>query len=423
MPRRNHIAVPQSLRGISTIDAAAECAPEEVGLTTAGVAAIWSMVEAQYRSGLHPAISVVLRRHGRVVLKRAIGHACGNGPGESGMPPVPATPETPVCLFSLSKAITAVLVHKLAESGAIGLDCPVADYLPTFADRGKAAITVRQVLSHCAGLAAMPVSHPWRSALYDFDVSVSALCAAPASRIGTPRYHALSGGFVLGEILRRVTGRDLPDLLREWLAEPLGCRHLTYGLPSTARGEAAVNAFTGPAWWTPVHPVINHVLQAPLPYACAMSNAARWQSAVIPAGNVYATADEAGRVFQMLLDGGAWQGRRLLREETVAELVRPVGGARFNRSLMLPMRRSSGLMLGERMPNVFGRNNPQAYGHLGLMSNLCWADPARGIAVSILTTGKPYPPFGLREQFATAFAINAACAPDARSSNPRRPKE
>lgn len=421
MTRKNYIAVPRSLRGVSTIDVDAECAPEEAGLTAAGVAAIWSAVEAQYRSGLHPAISVVLRRHGKVVLKRAIGHACGNGPGESAMPPVSATPDTPVCLFSLSKAITAVLVHKLAESGAIGLDYPIADYLPAFAASGKATITVRQLLAHQAGMPAMPVPHPWRSALYDFDASVDALCAAPASRIGTPRYHALTGGFVLGEILRRVTGRELPDLLREWLAEPLGCRHLTYGLPPTARGEAAVNAFTGPARWTPVHPVMDLLLQAPLPHACAMSNEARWLSAVIPAANVYATADEACRVFQMLLDGGTWQGRRLLREETVAELVRPVGGVRFNRSLMLPMLRSSGLMLGERLPNAFGRNNPQAYGHLGLMSSVCWADPARGIAVSILTTGKPYPPFGLREQFATAFAINAACAPGARPSNPRRP--
>lgn len=419
----NYIGVPQSLRTISTVDVAAECTPEEAGLTAAGVAAIWSTVEAQYRSGLHPAISVVLRRYGKVVLRRTIGHACGNGPGDAGVQKVPATPDTPVCLFSLSKAITAVLVHKLAESGAIGLDCPIADYLPAFAARGKAGITVRQMLAHQAGMPAMPVPRPWDCALYDFDVSVGALCAVPAYQIGTPRYHALTGGFVLGEILRRVTGRGLPDLLREWLAEPLGCRFLTYGLPPTARGEAAVNAFTGPSWWTPVHPVIDLMLQAPLPYACTMSNEARWQSAVIPSANIYATAEEACRVFQMLLDGGAWQGRRVLREETVAELVRPVGGVGVNRSLMLPMLRSSGLMLGERMPNVFGRNNPQAYGHLGLISNLCWADPARGIAVSILTTGKPYPPFGLREQFATAFAINAACAPDARSSNPRRPKE
>lgn len=134
-------------------------------------------------------------------------------------------------------------------------------------------------------------------------------------------------------------------------------------------------------------------------------------SAVIPAANIYATADEVCRVYQMLLGGGVWQGRRLLREDTVRELVRPFDSVRFDRTLMLPLRWSSGLMLGSRLPNFFGIRNAQAFGHLGLVSCLSWADPARDIAVTILTTGKPFLPAGLREQFATTFAINTVCAP------------
>ncbi|HEX6592370.1 MAG TPA: serine hydrolase domain-containing protein, partial [Moraxellaceae bacterium] len=318
----NRINVPRHLSEVTTIGP--ECAPEDAGLFRSEVTLLWAMIEAQYRRGLHPAISVVLRRHGKVVLNRTIGHAHGNSPGNARPVKVLASPDTPICLFSGSKAITAILVHKLAETGAIRLNRPVADYLPEFAANGKAGITLRQMLAHRGGVPALPARNPWEGTLYDFEATVRALCAARASRPGRgPSYHALSGGFILGEVLRRVSGRELPELLREWLAEPLGCRHLTFGLPAAQRMNAAENAFTGPTRWTPVHSVMNHMLQAPLNKACEASNQARWLSAVIPAGNIYATAEEICRVYQMLLDSGAWQGRRLLREETVHDLVRP----------------------------------------------------------------------------------------------------
>lgn len=415
MTRSNRIIVPGHLGDVTTIGP--ECDPEDAGLAPPEIALLWSRIEAQYRSGLHPAISVVLRRRGRVVLNRTIGHARGNAPGSARPLKVLATPDTPICLFSGSKAITAILVHKLAETGAIHLDRPVADYLPAFAANGKAGITLRQMLAHRGGVPALPVRDPWAGALYDFDAMVRALCAAPAVRAGHgPSYHALSGGFILGEVLRRITGRELPALLREWLAEPLQCRHLTFGLPPARRLEGAENAFTGPSQWTPAHFVMNRMLQAPLEQACAASNQARWLSAVIPAGNIYATAEEACRVYQMLLDGGTWQGQRILREETVHELVQPYGETRLDRTLMLPLRWSSGLMLGSRFANFFGMDNAEAYGHLGLVSCLGWADPARDLAVAILTTGKPYLPFGLQQQFATTMAINSVCAPTRRLS-------
>lgn len=417
MTRYNRILVPRHLSDITTIGH--ECAPEEAGLSRSEVAILWKRIEAQYRSGLHPAISVVLRRRGQVVLNRTIGHARGNLPDDAAALKLRATPATPICLFSGSKALTAILVHKLAETGAIHLDHAIAEYLPEFAARGKAGITIRQMLAHRSGVSLLPARDPWAGALYDFDGMVRALCAAPASRPGRgPSYHALSGGFILGEILRRVTGRALPDLLREWLAEPLGCQHLTFGVPPVHRVFTAENAHTGPTRWTPVHSIMKRLLQAPLAEACAYSNQERWMAAVIPSANIYATADEACRVYQMLLDGGVWQGRRVLREETVRELVRPFDRTRFDRTLMLPLRWSSGLMLGSPLPNFFGLRNARAYGHLGLVSCLSWADPARDIAAAILTTGKPCLPVGLREQFATALAINAVCAPPGRLSLP-----
>ena len=97
--------VPANISEVVTRDAAAEVDPETVGMTEKGVRAIWRSVEKVYATGMQPGISFVLRRHGQVVLKRAIGHARGNGPGDAGEDGVLMTPDTPVCLYSASKAL------------------------------------------------------------------------------------------------------------------------------------------------------------------------------------------------------------------------------------------------------------------------------------------------------------------------------
>ena len=92
--------IPHDLRSITSIDAASEVAPKKVGMTRAGLRAIWSAVEDFYRSGIHPAIQVCLRRKGEIVLNRAIGHASGNGPEDSAdTRKIPATTETPFNIF------------------------------------------------------------------------------------------------------------------------------------------------------------------------------------------------------------------------------------------------------------------------------------------------------------------------------------
>lgn len=114
---------------------------------------------ARYRSGVHPALQVCVRRHGAVILNRAIGHARGNGPNDGkDAERVPATVETPFCVYSTSKAVTAFVVHKLIERGLIGLDDPVADYIPGYERNRKHRITVGHVLAHRAGVPNLPSS-------------------------------------------------------------------------------------------------------------------------------------------------------------------------------------------------------------------------------------------------------------------------
>ncbi|MFP5306725.1 MAG: serine hydrolase domain-containing protein, partial [Gammaproteobacteria bacterium] len=245
--QRTRVKVPRKLAPLTSIDREAECDPRDVGLQPKAVDAIWRAVERLYRTGLQPAMTLVVRRHGQIVLKRAIGCLRGNGPGERG-PLVPLSPDAPICLFSASKAISALLIHKLAEQGKLRLEDLVVDYIPEFAAHGKHRVTIRQLLAHRAGVPAIPDVEPTPELLRDWDRAVQLLCAAkPFDRhFERQAYHALTAGYIVGEIVRRVGRIDLHDALHDWLAQPLKCRHLSYGLPQAQRDDAPRHWMTGP---------------------------------------------------------------------------------------------------------------------------------------------------------------------------------
>lgn len=410
--QRNTIAAPRDLSTVTRIDHAAECAPQDAGLTRAGVDAIWNAVEGFYRTGTQPAITVMLRRRGRVVMSRAIGHARGNEPGASGRDWVSAEPDTPICLFSASKAITALLVHKLVEQGGLGLDDRVAQHIPEYAQRGKDRTTVRQLLSHRAGIPTVPDKNLDYRVIYDWNAVIAMLCAAkPFEATGEKQaYHAITGGFILGELVRRVGRIELADALREWIAEPLGCTHLTYGLPAEHRARAAPNVFTGPRPPWMIDLVAKRVLGAGFRDVVRISNEHDFLTQPIPAGNIFATADEAGRVFQMLLNGGVYEGRRVFRPETVEEMVRPVGKRQLDGMLVIPVRFSAGMMLGDSPFGLFGPRSRQAFGHIGFLNIVCWADPVRDISVAILNNGKSLAPSSLTRLARVLQVIGKVCA-------------
>ncbi|HUP91122.1 MAG TPA: serine hydrolase domain-containing protein, partial [Solimonas sp.] len=245
-----------------------------------------------------------------------------------------------------------------------------------------------------------------------WDALVHMLCLAPPfdPRFEKQAYHALTGGFIVGELVQRVAGRGLPELLREWIAEPLGCRHLTYGLPPALRALAPANVNTGPKPFWPISTYARRIIGVPFERAAEHANTDGYMSAVVPAGNIYASADEVSRLFQALLDGGVYGDRRLLRADTVAEAVRPVGKIQFDGVLRVPMRFSAGFMLGENPFGLYGPKCRQAFGHLGFVSVLCWADPQREISVALLNTGKSVAPTGVLALVRVLGAINRACA-------------
>jgi len=368
----------------------AEVAPERVGLDAPRFGAIDDALRRVYRSGAYPAVSMCLRKRGQVVLHRSYGHARGNGPRDPrGAAKTVLELDTPICLFSSSKAITAILVHKLAEEGGVDLDAPVARYVPAFGQHGKGKVTVRDVLSHRGGVPSLDVPRADRRVemLNDWDAVVDLICAARGVLVRPVAYHAITGGFVLGEIIRRVTGAPIQTYLDEKIRKPLGMTHFTYGLPPKYRSQVALNYSAGMPVRFPLAPLLERALILPFDDVVAASNSEAFMEAVIPAGNLYATAEELSRFFQMLLDGGLWQGQRVLKSETIARAVRPRGRAVPDAMLMIPMRYSEGMMLGGPM-SLFGPATAGVYGHLGFMNILGWADPVRQLSGALLVTGK-----------------------------------
>ena len=125
-----------------------------------------------------------------------------------------------------------------------------------------------------------------------------------------------------------------------------------------------------------------------LQLAVDVTNDPRFMDTVCPAGNIYTSAEQANRFFEMLLNGGNYKGKQILSPETVFRSTLPTSKTTIDRNLLAPMRYALGPMLGSNPVGIFGPNSGQAFGHLGFSNILCWADPERDISVALLNTGK-----------------------------------
>jgi CubicO group peptidase (beta-lactamase class C family) len=411
LSKRNLIEVPRDLDAVTHHDPARETRGTDVGLKANAVDKIWNAVRAMYRSGLHPGISLTVRRGGKVILDRAIGHARGHGPGENFANARPLRTDTPICLFSASKAVSAMLAHKMIERGKLRLDDRVADYIPEYAVQGKGQTTLRELLSHRAGIPSIPVRDIDPTMLTHWDTVIRLLCAAkPSGALGQQQsYHAVTAGYIVGELVRRVSGKELPQVLREELAEPLGCTHFTYGMPESTRGAEALNYSTGPRLVFPLNLVAKRALGLPFEELAPLSNTDAFLSSVIPAANIYSTADESSRFYEMLLRGGVFEGRRVFDAQTVAEAVRPVSRITIDRTLLVPVRFSPAFVLGENPFGLYGGHCINAFGHLGFINVVCWADPDRDISVALLNTGKSMAPESIPSLGRALWAVAHYC--------------
>ncbi len=388
--------VPSDLDAITTRGVEAD--PAAAGMTADGVRRIWGATKALYRTGMHPAIALCIRRDGHVVLDRAIGHARGNGPSDPrDADKLLATPQTPFVIFSAAKAVTATLTHLLDERGAFHIDDRVCEYIPEFAAHGKDAITIAHVLSHRAGVPNIPSELLNLEHLGNRDLLVQALVdAKPRSRPGKLlAYHAISGGFIIGEIIERVTGKSIRQVLAEEILDPLGFRWGNYGVAPEDVDQVGLSYATGVPPVPPLSTALARALGRHPDDVTALSNDPRFLTGVIPAGNVVTTADELSRFFELLRGGGELDGVRIMDPRTIRRAVVETSYREIDWTLGAPLRTGLGFMLGAEVLSLFGPDTEEAFGHLGFTNVMGWTDPARRISVGLITSGKPIVHHGL----------------------------
>jgi CubicO group peptidase (beta-lactamase class C family) len=379
---------------VTTRDEASEVDPRDAGLTSDDVNEIWRSVVRLYETRLHPAIALCVRRRGKVVVNRAIGHLQGNSPEDlSGSPLVLARPDSLFSIYSASKAVTAMLVHLLDDRGLLHLDDPVVEYIPEFGRHGKEWITLRHILTHRAGIPAVPPQTKITPELIARPkLILDLLCdSKPLSLPGRKlAYHAITGGYVLGEIIERITGTDLRTVLRREVCEPLGMKHFNYGVAPEDIPNVAVNAFTGPPPLPPLSWLLEKSLGVSLRDASSLSNEWSYLTSIMPAGNIICTPDEASRFFQLLLAEGEIDGTRVFSRRTVRRAIAAQSFLEFDAVLAMPISYGMGFMLGSKWFSLFGHDTTRAFGHLGFTGVVVWADPERDISVALMTTGKPF---------------------------------
>jgi len=286
-------------------------------------------------------------------------------------------------VWSTTKGLTAICAHVLVDRGQLDLDAPVAKYWPEFAQAGKAEIPVRWLLSHRAGVPALRETLPPHAA-WDWDTMVEALAAeepwwVPGESFG---YHAVTFGWLVGEVIRRVSGKSLGTFFREEVAEPFDIDfHIGLDAGDDSRvAEVAAAPPPPPGETTPMTAAMEDpASMASLAFNNPVEilnpeivNSRDWRAAELGAVNGHTTATGLARAYGLLACGGELNGVRLLRQETIDQMyVEQSMGE--NAVTMGPMRIGLGFMLPME-DNNYGRG-PRAFGHPGAGGSLGYADP------------------------------------------------
>ncbi|OBJ60352.1 lipase LipE [Mycobacterium asiaticum] len=382
------IRVPDDLDAVTAIG---EEDHSEIG--SAAVERIWQAARHWYRAGMHPAIQLCLRRNGRVVLNRAIGHGWGNAPtDEPDAEKIPVTTDTPFCVYSASKGITATVVHLLVERGVFDLDDRVCEYIPSYTSHGKDRTTIRHVLNHSAGVPFPTGPRPDLKRADDHEYAQEQLGKLrPLYRPGLVHiYHALTWGPLMREIVYASTGKDIRDILASEILEPLNFRWTNFGVAKQDIPLVAPSHPTG----KPLPPVIAAIFRKAIggtvheiiPY----TNTPAFLTTVVPSSNGVSTADELSRFAEIWRRGGELDGVRIISAERMYNAVQEARRLRPDFAVGLqPARWGTGFMLGTDRWGPFGRNAAAAFGNLGLANIAIWADPARGLAAGVISSGKP----------------------------------
>jgi CubicO group peptidase (beta-lactamase class C family) len=357
--------------------------------------AVEELLVRQVRDGTQIGVQVCAYVHGERVVDVVAGTM---GPGDDR----PVEPDSLFLSWSSTKGPAALLVHQLADRGAVDLNAPVAAYWPAFAANGKDQVTVAQAMSHQVGLHAMPKPFAIDQVL-DWDASVERMeQGVPAWEPGTATgYHAMTWGWIVGGLVAAVTGRHIQELFRTEIAEPLGVAdELFVGIPDdpdvvrrlasleiVAPSEGVAMEIPEDSMFLEAMPVepFQHFNSMPVRQAC------------MPAANGHFTARALATMYGALANGGELGGTRLVSADAI-EHMQELQTDEVDQVLGYAIRKNTGFFLGGLGPDldgnlVHGAMGPRetAFGHSGAGGSTGFADPDVGLGMAVTLNKMSYP--------------------------------
>jgi CubicO group peptidase (beta-lactamase class C family) len=355
-----------------------------------GLDQIKAEFDRQLRAGLHPAAALAVYAGGKLAVD-LVGGIADAASGRT------AGPDSLFRVFSCGKPLAAACLWVLKERGKVAWDDPVAKHWPEFGSKGKERVTVRHVLTHQAGLPTTPKELAGPAAVADWNRCVAAmenaeLEFAPGSRT---QYHPATFGWLVAELVNRISGRPFLEFFQDHVAGPLGLRNTHFALPPSLNGRAVkLKAMPG----------FENV------EAAVRWNDERGYPVPVPGGSCMSQARELARFYAALTGGGRIDGVPWLRPETVAEVtalaaegVDPVGGGYHRRTL--------GFAMPAYEPHPTGAGpRSGTFAHGGMATCINWGDPGLGVACAYLTSGMQPEALDRERLHRMSMAVRAAVA-------------
>jgi CubicO group peptidase (beta-lactamase class C family) len=348
-------------------------------------------IDRLIESGAERGLQVAVYRHGEQVVDAVAGVADPS----TGRP---VTSDTPFFSYSIGKGVASTVVHVLAERGFLGYDTPIVELWPEFGAHGKEGATVRHALSQSVGVPGLPPEVTVED-LCDWEKMCAIIADAepwwePGTRIG---YHAVTWGYIVGEIVRCATGKPISEVLREEVATPLGVAdELFFCVPASEQSRLAhLEEAEGNQEMFAEVPEDSPALKLGPPECttAAYGNRADVLSADIPAGGTV-TARAVARLYAALLD--EVDGVRLISPERLRE-VSAAAMTGVDEIFGFPTSWGLGYSIGQFLSNA--HETQHVFGVGGVGGSHAYADTATGVTFA-LTKNRLTPSFDTAEQVA-----------------------
>lgn len=351
-----------------------------------------AIIEQHVAEHRYPGAQVAVARHGKLVLQKSFGLARQT-------PEAAASNNTLFRLYSSTKVLVAAAVWLLVEDGLLAFDDCIADHVPGFECHGKGGLTVLQLLTHQGGFPAA-LGTLTQEAWENHELLRELVCDVkldwqPGTQV---QYHQRAAHWVAAVLIETLSGMDFRIFLRKRLLEPLGLeRELYVGLPESELQRTSDVHLPSPDGKSHARDPVEDVQ----PY----------RAAGVPGTGGYGTALGMAAFYQMMLAGGRLNGVQLLSPRLIRYVTRNYTGDRTDNHFKMPMHRGIGPHSRGATASIRGLGSlasPSTYGHGGVGTSYCWADPESGVSFAYLSNSKLPDPWHSRRLDLLSNCVHAA---------------